>query len=239
MAVRLHDTLAQAPGRSLIEERAVRPWRHRTDRDHAGPAAAPAGGDSPWLHRRLRQLLRRRGAGEDRAVREPHRTAPSQGRGGWGAEGIGILFVINILANWWLPKWLDRILPMIQIAGEERFDSRVMEDTSPFHERGVYSRSGSSRFLSRGTGIVDCSTGGVHRRRATRLFDRMLRSASGGLTSRRGSTNVSMSLQQSGPGSQEPSVERATGWAPSDLTSERNRHGKDTEQAASQTILLP
>jgi putative drug exporter of the RND superfamily len=32
-------------------------------------------------------------------------------------------------ANWWLPKWLDRILPKIQIEGEEAVVSHVIEET--------------------------------------------------------------------------------------------------------------
>jgi RND superfamily putative drug exporter len=32
-------------------------------------------------------------------------------------------------ANWWLPKWLDRILPRIQIEGEEAVVSHVLEET--------------------------------------------------------------------------------------------------------------
>jgi RND superfamily putative drug exporter len=32
-------------------------------------------------------------------------------------------------ANWWLPKWLDRILPRIQIEGEEAVVSHVIEET--------------------------------------------------------------------------------------------------------------
>jgi putative drug exporter of the RND superfamily len=34
-------------------------------------------------------------------------------------------------ANWWLPKWLDRILPRIQIEGEEQVVSHVIETTPP------------------------------------------------------------------------------------------------------------
>ncbi|HEU4480256.1 MAG TPA: MMPL family transporter, partial [Actinomycetota bacterium] len=33
-------------------------------------------------------------------------------------------------ANWWLPKWLDRILPRINIEGEEQVVKHVLEETS-------------------------------------------------------------------------------------------------------------
>jgi RND superfamily putative drug exporter len=32
-------------------------------------------------------------------------------------------------ANWWLPKWLNRILPQIQIEGEEEVVEHVLEET--------------------------------------------------------------------------------------------------------------
>ncbi len=36
-------------------------------------------------------------------------------------------------ANWWLPKWLDRILPKIQIEGEEQVVEHVLEETGGRH----------------------------------------------------------------------------------------------------------
>ena len=35
--------------------------------------------------------------------------------------------------NWWLPKWLGRILPKIQIEGEEEVVSHVLEETGGLH----------------------------------------------------------------------------------------------------------
>jgi RND superfamily putative drug exporter len=36
-------------------------------------------------------------------------------------------------ANWWLPKWLDRILPRFDIEGEEQVVSHVLEETGGLH----------------------------------------------------------------------------------------------------------
>ncbi|MGH2787893.1 MAG: MMPL family transporter [Actinomycetota bacterium] len=36
-------------------------------------------------------------------------------------------------ANWWLPKWLDRFLPRIQIEGEDTVVSHVLEETGGLH----------------------------------------------------------------------------------------------------------
>jgi RND superfamily putative drug exporter len=35
--------------------------------------------------------------------------------------------------NWWLPKWLGRILPRIEIEGEEAVVSHVLEETGGVH----------------------------------------------------------------------------------------------------------
>jgi RND superfamily putative drug exporter len=35
--------------------------------------------------------------------------------------------------NWWLPKWLGRILPKIEIEGEEEVVSHVLEETGGLH----------------------------------------------------------------------------------------------------------
>ncbi|MGH2817224.1 MAG: MMPL family transporter [Actinomycetota bacterium] len=37
-------------------------------------------------------------------------------------------------ANWWLPRWLHRILPNIKIEGEEQVVSQVLEETGGLHE---------------------------------------------------------------------------------------------------------
>ena len=39
-------------------------------------------------------------------------------------------------ANWWLPKWLDRILPRIEIEGEEVVVEHVLEETGGLHVEG-------------------------------------------------------------------------------------------------------
>jgi RND superfamily putative drug exporter len=44
-------------------------------------------------------------------------------------------------ANWWLPKWLARVLPRFEIEGREK--SHVEEETDGLHERVAYSRSRS------------------------------------------------------------------------------------------------
>jgi RND superfamily putative drug exporter len=36
-------------------------------------------------------------------------------------------------ANWWLPKWLDRILPRFEIEGEDQVVSHVLEETGGLH----------------------------------------------------------------------------------------------------------
>ncbi|MGH2734657.1 MAG: MMPL family transporter, partial [Actinomycetota bacterium] len=36
-------------------------------------------------------------------------------------------------ANWWLPKWLERILPRFEIEGEEAVVSHVLEETGGLH----------------------------------------------------------------------------------------------------------
>jgi len=39
--------------------------------------------------------------------------------------------------NWWLPKWLGRILPKIEIEGEEEVVSHVLEETGALDSDGA------------------------------------------------------------------------------------------------------
>jgi RND superfamily putative drug exporter len=43
-------------------------------------------------------------------------------------------------ANWWLPRWLDRILPRFEIEGEDRVPSHTPGETGGLYERAVYTR---------------------------------------------------------------------------------------------------
>ena len=38
-------------------------------------------------------------------------------------------------ANWWLPRWLQRILPKFKIEGEEHVVSQVLEETGGLHKQ--------------------------------------------------------------------------------------------------------
>ncbi|MEA2434346.1 MAG: putative drug exporter of the superfamily [Actinomycetota bacterium] len=40
-------------------------------------------------------------------------------------------------ANWWLPKWLDRILPHVHIEGEDTVIEHVLEETGGIHDTEV------------------------------------------------------------------------------------------------------
>lgn len=43
-------------------------------------------------------------------------------------------------ANWWLPKWLDRILPKLNIEGEDTVVEHVLEETGGLHPEGEPAR---------------------------------------------------------------------------------------------------